>query len=344
MNYMGIDHHKQYSHMTLVDEEGKVIKSGRVDNLRSEVEEFLDGADGEIMAVIEAGRSSYTMLDLMRGMGVGVKLAHPKDLRAIATAKIKTDARSSETLAHLLRADLIPEVYQRSEENRWRQRVLRQRVFYVRELTRLKNRIRVLLAQQGEEIQQEVRRVKNIFSERGKEILKGLSLVEPDKTLLESLSKTLRHLEVRIMESNRLVDRLYQQQREAWLISTVPGFGKFFSVLVATEIADVGRFSTVGSLHCYAGVIPSTYSSGQRSYHGKIIKEGNHWLRWAVVEAVWPAVRADFDLRLHYERLKKRKKSNVAKVAMARRLLAIIYQILREDRPYVAYEREWMRK
>jgi len=34
MNYMGIDHHKQYSHITLVDEEGKAIKSGRLDNLR----------------------------------------------------------------------------------------------------------------------------------------------------------------------------------------------------------------------------------------------------------------------------------------------------------------------
>jgi transposase len=277
-------------------------------------------------------------------MGVEMKLAHPKDLRAIATAKIKTDARSSATLAHLLRTGLIPEVYQRSEENRRCQRVLRQRVFYVRELTRVKNRIRVLLAQQEEEIQQQVMRVKNIFSERGKEMLKGVVLVEPDKTLLESLLKSCRHLEARIKESDRLIDRLYRQLREAWLISTVPGFGKFFSVLVATEIADVGRFSTVGTLHCYAGVIPSTYSSGQRSYQGKIIKEGNQWLRWAVVEAVWPAVRADFDLKLHYERLKKRKKSNVAKVIMARRLLAIIYQILREDRPYVTYKREWMRK
>jgi len=32
MNYMGIDHHKQYSHITLMDERGKKIKSGRVAN------------------------------------------------------------------------------------------------------------------------------------------------------------------------------------------------------------------------------------------------------------------------------------------------------------------------
>jgi len=105
------------------------------------------------------------------------------------------------------------------------------------------------------------------------------------------------------------------------------------------EIADIGRFENVGKLHAYAGVIPSTHSSGERSYHGRIIKEGNRWLRWAVVEAVWPAIRADFDIRCYYERLKKRKCSNSAKVATARRLLTIIYRMLKENRAYIPYKR-----
>jgi hypothetical protein len=53
----------------------------------------------------------------------------------------------------------------------------------------------------------------------------------------------------------------------------------------------------------YAEVIPSTHSSGDKTYHGKIVWVGNRWLRWAAVEAVWPAIRADFDLRFFYERL-----------------------------------------
>ncbi|RLE01081.1 MAG: IS110 family transposase, partial [Candidatus Aminicenantes bacterium] len=54
MNYMGIDHHKQYSPLNLVDKRGKEIKSGRVENLRREVEEFLNGVEGKIVAAIEA--------------------------------------------------------------------------------------------------------------------------------------------------------------------------------------------------------------------------------------------------------------------------------------------------
>lgn len=339
MNYIGIDHHKQYSHMTLMDEDGKVLKAGKVWNSRSEVEEFLKGAGEEVKAVIEAGRSSYAMVDLLDEIGVNVTIAHPSEVRAIAKAKIKTDKRSSWMLAHLLRADLIPEVYTRPRENRQAQRVLRQRAFFVAIRTKVKNRIKSLLAQQSEEALRELSQVKNLFSKRGLELLKQLDLASTDKPLLEASVKIYWHLEERIKESDDLVKSLYKKMVEARLIDTVPGFDKFFSVLVATEIGDVGRFERPEKLHCYVGVVPSTYSSGERSYHGKIIKQGNKWLRWAAVEAVWPAIRADFDLRVFYERQARRKNSNVAKIATAKRLLTIIYRILKEKREYIPYKR-----
>jgi transposase len=141
---------------------------------------------------------------------------------------------------------------------------------------------------------------------------------------------------------NRVYAFLAQQReeiREAQLIRTIPGFGKYLSVLVAVEIADLTRFADPAHLHAYAGVIPSTHSSGDRTHHGKIIRAGNRWLRWAAVEAVWPGIRADFDLRCFYERLARNKGPNKAKVAMARRLLTIIYKVLKEGRNYIAYPR-----
>ena len=338
MNYMGIDHHMQYSHITLLDEKGEKLKSGRVTNLRSELENFLSGIE-EVKAVVEAGRSSYTMVDVLDSMGIDVTIAHPKEVKAIAKAKIKTDKRDSKILAHLLRTDLIPEVYKRSRENRSYQRTLRQRVFYVGSMTRVKNRIKALLSQQSEDIRGEISRVKNIFGREGLAVLKGLDLPEGEKKLINALLITFRHMEERIKESSALVEELYEKLPFARLIHTVPGFGKFLSVLVAVEVADVNRFENSGKFHSYAGVIPSTHSSGGRTYHGKIVKEGNRGLRWAAVEAVWPAIRADFDLRCFYERLKKRKGANSAKVATARRLLTIIYRMLKENRPYIPYKR-----
>ena len=289
MNYAGIDHHRQYSHITLLDEKGEIVSSGRVANLRQELERFLQGTR-DVKAVIEAGRSSYTMVDVLDDMGIETVVAHPKDVKAIAKAKIKTDERDSYKLAHLLRTGYIPEVYKRSRENRSSQRVLRQRAFYVGKQTAVKNRLRALLAQQGEEIRLEVARVENLFTDKGMKVLAGLALPEREEKMVEALLKTYRHLQDRISETNALVEELYEKMPSARLIQSVPGFGQFLSVLVA-------------------------------------------------VEAVWPALRADFDIRRFYERMKRRKGANSAKVATARRLLTIIYRMLKENRPYIPYKR-----
>ncbi len=79
--------------------------------------------------------------------------------------------------------------------------------------------------------------------------------------------------------------------------------------------------------------MPSTYSSGGKTFHGKIIKQGNKWLRWAFVEAVTPAIASDAQLHDQYEHLKIRG-TNKARVAIARKLLTIAFQILRDQRAY----------
>jgi transposase len=81
------------------------------------------------------------------------------------------------------------------------------------------------------------------------------------------------------------------------------------------------------------GLVPSTYAGG-RVFHGRITKMGNKWLRWALIEAVQPAIRSDPDLYAYYQQLRARKGANAAKVATARRLLTIVYGLLSQERLY----------
>ncbi|MDP2728971.1 MAG: IS110 family transposase, partial [Dehalococcoidales bacterium] len=97
---------------------------------------------------------------------------------------------------------------------------------------------------------------------------------------------------------------------------------------------DISRFRDDKKLCAYAGLVPSTYASGGKVFHGRITKTGNKWLRWAAVEAVQKAVRWDPDFRNYYQRIKVKKGTNAAKVATARRLLTIVYRILSQNRPY----------
>jgi transposase len=339
MYYMGVDNHKQRSHLTVMEEDGTIVKAGPVLNYRSEILEFIRGLGTEMKAVVEAGYSSYVVVDILEDLGVEVKLAHPLEVKAIAKAKIKTDKRDSRILADLLRANLIPEAHKRSPETRRAQRVLRQRAFFVAAMTRVKNRIRALLAQQPEDIQKEVGLEKELFGQKGIDRLTRLDLGSLDTALLEGLLKLYEQLQALIKTSDKLVEELFRKLEEAQRIFTVPGFGKFFSVLVATEIDDIRRFESAAKLHSYAGVIPSTHSSGMRTYQGKMTREGNRWLRWAAVEAVWPAIRHDRGLELFYLKYASRKKANAAKVATARRLLTIIYTILKEGRQYVPFHK-----
>ena len=224
MYFIGVDHHKQVSVMTVLDEDGQERKNGRVPNLRRDVDRFLEGWR-PFTAVLEAGRSSYVMADLFRELGGEVKIANALQVKAIAQARIKTDKRDSRTLAHLLRANLIPEVYQRGDGNRRAQRVIRMRAYWVCKQTEVKNKIRVLLAQQ--DVRSEVeKRESGLFSSKGLEFLAGLPLESREKEILKDLLQGYEEIQAHIKKSDGLVNALYGEMEEASRIDTVPGFAK----------------------------------------------------------------------------------------------------------------------
>lgn len=147
MLYVGVDAHREKSVITVMDEGGQILRQRRVSSSREGVREVLGRYRRPMKAVLEASYSWGPMYDWLSEVAGEVVLAHPVKVRAIAEARIKTDEIDSRTLAHLLRADLIPEAYAPSQDIRAVKRVLRQRLFFVRLQTMLKNRISALLAQ-----------------------------------------------------------------------------------------------------------------------------------------------------------------------------------------------------
>lgn len=99
-------------------------------NLRGELEDFLSGV-----------KEAKAMVDVLEDLRIETAVAHLKEVKTIARAKLKTDERDSHKLARLLRMGEIPKVYKQSRENRASQRVLHQRAFYVGKQTSVKNRL-----------------------------------------------------------------------------------------------------------------------------------------------------------------------------------------------------------
>jgi transposase len=148
MYSIGVDFHKAYSHMTVLDGHGQMVKAGKVANTADAVRAFVAPYREGGQAVVEATRNWTIMYDLLELELDAVYLAHPLKVRAIAEARIKTDRIDSRILAHLLRCDLLPTVYVRPKEQRLAQQVLRQRMFLVRLRTMVKNRMHVLIDRQ----------------------------------------------------------------------------------------------------------------------------------------------------------------------------------------------------
>jgi transposase len=156
-----------------------------------------------------------------------------------------------------------------------------------------------------------------------------------DKKLVESHLRVMEAINQEISTSNDMVKDLYEKDSDAQLLATIPGIGVTLAVLISTEIDGIERFRSPSKLCSYAGLVPSTHSSGGKIYHGKITSEGNRWIRWALVEAAVPASYADAEIKKRLDIFRKTKGANVAKTAVARWLLKIVYHILKERRPYV---------
>lgn len=331
--YVGVDNHKKFSYLSVMDAKGVVVKEGKVVNTKEAVNKFLGKEyTKDTSAVLEAGRNWTVMYDWLEEELDEVKLAHPMKVKAIAEAKIKTDKIDAKTLAHLLRCDLIPEAYVCDKEARVAKNILRQRMFLVKLSTMVKNRIHLIIDRHPE-VKGQID-PSDLFGKQGLEWLGVVTLPKEDRRILDEELELLMYLREKIDASDHWVVQLGKDNADTKLLMTIPGIGKFFALLIATEIDDIARFRDKNKFASYAGLIPSVHASADKRFYGRIIGHGNKYLRWAFIEAVWPAIRKDLSLRELYESLKARKGANKAKVAVARRIAIIAYRVLSQRRPY----------
>jgi transposase len=330
MPFAGVDAHKRYSMVVVKDETGSLLCRASLQNDVASFREFFSAIDGPTKAVLEAGRDWGVIYDLLEGVGVEPVLANPVKTRAIAEARIKTDTVDATTLADLLRGDLIPVVHVPPREVRAQKNLLRQRLWLVELKTRIKNRIHNILDRNHVVPPP----VAHIFGQAGRHFLDQLHLPSPDDRLLKAHLELLDLVQSQIGRSEEWIDEALGQRPEVAIMRTLPGVGKILSALVTLEIDDVHRFSHPGKLCAYAGLVPTTYASGGKVRHGRLLPNCNRWLRWAFIEAAWAAQRSSAYCHAYFERIKRRKGANCAITALARRLCEITWHCLTSSRHY----------
>jgi len=137
-----------------------------------------------------------------------------------------------------------------------------------------------------------------------------------------------------IKMASRRVQQLAEEDRDSILLMTIPAVGYYSALLIKSEIGDVKRFRSAKQLCSYAGLVPSTFASGNTCYHGHITKQGSRWLRWILIEAARHAVKRPGLLRCFYHKVERKKGGQIAKVATVRKLLEWIYHLLKDGKAF----------
>src|SRR5438128_9174840 len=281
MNYVGVDIHKKYSVLCALDESGRKLREGRVEgNGARGFAQLFAGLEGQSKAVVEACWNWGLIYDELEELEPveEVVLAHPYKTRLIADAQIKTDRLDAHALGTLLRGNLVARAHVPGRETRARKNLLRQRLYWARLRTMLRNRIHALMdRQRGLELPQ----CSDIFGQRGLGFLRRLELAEPDATLLREqlalhdlIAQQMKAQEKRIAAEFR-TETMHRQ------LLSVPGIGPTLAAVIACEVDSIERFSSAEKLCAYAGVVPTTHSSGGKTSHGQLLPFCNKGLRWA---------------------------------------------------------------
>ena len=320
--FVGLDVHRKVCYGTVLDDRGRVVKQGRFSNDPDSLDGFLEGL-GESRIVMESGYCWQPLYDRLEEKGCDVRMAHPLKTKVIAEAKVKTDKVDSEMLAHLLRADLLPESWVPPREIRALRDLVKRRAFLVRIRTQLKNRVHAELAKR--DIALDV----SPFTRDGTAVLRSLGLEAVDQLL-----PVIETLDRQIGVISRQLKRIVREDEEAGLLTTIPGVGYYIALLLVAEIGDVERFPSPEKLCSYAGLVPSVRRSGNSTIHGSITKEGSKWIRWALTQAVHAHLRFDTQLTRFHNRLAEKKPKPVAITATARKLLTVVYWMLKRREPF----------
>ena len=208
MYYCGIDYHKKYSVASVMNAENKIVQEERLEHHQGSkaFERFFDRLDGSVQVVYESSQNWCWLHEILERLPriEKITMANPYQTRIIATAQIKTDKLDARKLAMLLKADLIPAVHIPNQKTRARKEVLRQRTFWVKQRTRVRNRIHRIIGRQHEV---QMPRVTDLFGAKGRVALNKAMLPEPDEQLLRQNLKVLDALSEQIRQAEQSIEQ-----------------------------------------------------------------------------------------------------------------------------------------
>jgi transposase len=345
MLYLGIDQHRKQLTVSIRNEAGDAVLRRQVSTEWGRVRAFFEDLrrlaqrEGGFAAIVEVCGFNDWLLTMLAEHGCRETVLVQVEKRS----KKKTDRRDAHQLSGLLwvnRGRLFagqrvegvrrvqPPTHREAEDRQLtaaRQRMGRQR-------TRTINRIKHILRKHNLEQQQPA---KGLDTKRTRKWLAALPLGPIDRLEMDLL---LAQWKLWDEQTERLEAEIQKRQAasaSAAVLATIPGCAAYGSLALAARIGSIERFARPASLANYWGLTPGCRNSGEATDRlGSITKQGSAIARFVLGHMVLHVLRRDARMKAWYGRIKRRRGSKIARVAVMRRLATVIWHMLKHKEPY----------
>jgi transposase len=329
--HVGLDAHSKNSVFMIQDENGKQIGEGSVPTsyegllrMRSRYE-----LPAGTRVALESGTMAFFVARRLVELGLDPVVISAQEVRAKATRpNQKSDRRDAIELCEGLRRDIYRSIVHVPSESIERLRAtLGRRRHFVRIRTTQVNAVKRLLRAAGLPMSSQRLQVESSW----KKLLSALASLDPTLhhfCIAHHAVWQCAHAQVaRLEQLLREQQGLFQSDVDR--LRTVPGVGPVVALTVIAAFSDVRRFPSAKHAASYAGLVASTFDSGERVQHGHITRRGSNELRAMLCEAAHHAWRRSHPLQPYFSRLCARRGYKMAVVAVAHRLCRIMYSMLR---------------
>lgn len=333
--FAGIDLAARSSQVCVIDDDQQVLVNRKIPNDLTALDEVLEPYRGDLRTVVEASFNWYWIVDHLVEIGCQTTLAHPVRLKAITSAKVKTDKRDAAWLARLLRGGLIPESHICPLDQR-----------RLRDLCRLRWD---LSQQRGTSL----RKVRQVLANEGmhtisKQEIRHLDIEATDIDPMVQVTCHIRQsqqdhidrcLEILDEAIGERVSQLTDLKDAITAIRTVPGFGPVNAATIVLESGDISRFGSVKGYASHCRLAPGVAQSGESSKRGRMNKAGNEHLKRAYTNAAMVAARTSPLIRKFRDHHRARRASHAAcnlivNNIIAHKMAVAIYCMLTRGEPW----------
>jgi len=345
---VGLDVHKDVTVFSHLDPNGDECHGG---SLASEGPVVLD-----MIRRVSEGRPVHVALEASGGMlwlydllvkefgREWVHVAHPRKIRAIANSTEKNDANDAYWLAYYTSESRLPEAEMPTGVTRELRLAARARQEAVKLRSRASVLVKSYLRQMGERLP-----TVRLDAAAGLERARALASAAPGM-LGAALKASLARFDAARAEVDAWDDAIAALGKDLpaveLLAKKVPGVGPTLAAVIAAESGPITRFASAKAYAKYTGMTPSDRSTGGRTIHGGMTREGSPYLRWALVQAVMACLRSSREagsgargavarwVDAKQKRLGSKKK---ARVAAARKLATVIWWLFHRPEDFNAF-------